>query len=98
VVAMAVALHLHGLYGRPASRLRPSGWWRPAVIARSVPTASLLALATDAFIFDGGRMTLTAAVAMTLPAVFLVPFMRRQVVRMLDPMVTRILVIGTGPI
>jgi exopolysaccharide biosynthesis polyprenyl glycosylphosphotransferase len=98
VVAMAVALHLHGLYRRPASRLRPSGWWRPAVIARCLPTASLLALATDAFMFHGGRMTLTAAVAMTLPAVFLVPFMRRRVVRMLDPMVTRILVIGTGPI
>ena len=45
---MAVALHLHGLYRRPASRLRPSGWWRPAVIARCLPTAALLALAVDA--------------------------------------------------
>src|SRR4051812_11170102 len=31
-VAMAVALHLHGLYHRPASRLRPSEWWRPAAV------------------------------------------------------------------
>jgi exopolysaccharide biosynthesis polyprenyl glycosylphosphotransferase len=97
-VAMAVALHLHGLYRRPASRLRPSGWWRPAVIARCLPTAALLALAADAFIFRGGRMALTAAVAMTLPAVVLVPFGRRLLVRMFDPTVTRILVIGTGPI
>lgn len=98
VLATAVALHLHGLYRRPASRLRPSGWWRPAVIARCLPTAALLALAADAFIFHGGRMTLTAAVAMTLPAIVLVPFGRRLVVRMFDPTVTRILVIGTGPI
>ena len=97
-VAMAVALHLHGLYRRPASRLRPSGWWRPAVIARCLPTAALLALAVDAFVLRGGRMTLTAAVAMTLPAIVLVPFGRRLVVRMFDPTVTRILVIGTGPI
>ena len=54
-VAMAVALHLHGLYRRPASRLRPSEWWRPAVIARCLPTAALLALAADAFILRGGR-------------------------------------------
>ena len=98
VVAMAVALHLHGLYRRPAGRLRPSGWWRPAVIARCLPTAALLALAVDAFIFRGGRMTLTAAVAMTLPAIALVPFGRRLVERMIDPTVTRVLVIGTGPI
>jgi exopolysaccharide biosynthesis polyprenyl glycosylphosphotransferase len=98
-VAMAIALHLHGLYRRPAARLRPSEWWRPAVIARCLPTAALLALAADAFILGGGRMmTLTAAVAMTLPAIVLVPFGRRLVVRMFDPTVSRILVIGTGPI
>lgn len=98
-IAMAVALHLHGLYRRPASRLRPSEWWRSAVIARCLPTAALLSLAADAFILRGERaMTLTAAVAMTLPAVVLVPFGRRLIVRMFDPTVTRILVIGTGPI
>ena len=43
-------------------------------------------------------MTLTAAVSMTLPAVVLVPLGRRLVVRMFDPTVTRILVVGTGPI
>ena len=98
-VAMAVALHLHGLYRRPAARLRPSEWWRPAVIARCLPTAALLALASDAVIRDGARgMTLTAAVAMTLPAIVLVPFGRRLVVRIFDPAVSRILVLGTGPI
>lgn len=96
--AMAVALHLHGLYRRPASRLRPTGWWRPTAIARCVPTGALLALATDAFVLQGGRMTLTAAVAMALPAVAFVPYGRRFVVRMFDPTVSRILVIGTGPI
>jgi exopolysaccharide biosynthesis polyprenyl glycosylphosphotransferase len=60
--------------------------------------AALLALGADAFILRGGRMTLTAAVAMTLPAIFLVPFGRRLIVRTFDPTVTRILVIGTGPI
>jgi exopolysaccharide biosynthesis polyprenyl glycosylphosphotransferase len=96
---MAVALHLHGLYRRPAVRLRPSEWWRPAVIARCLPTAALLALAVDALTPNTGRgMTLTAAVAMTLPAVALVPFGRRLVVKMFDPTVSRILVIGTGPI
>lgn len=99
VLAMVAALHLHGLYRRPASRLRPSGWWRPAVIARCLPTAALLALGADALLFHGGRMTLTSAVAMTLPAVLLVPFCRRMVVRYFDvPTVTRILVVGTGPI
>lgn len=96
--AMAVALHLHGLYRRPASRLRPSEWWRPAAVARCLPTAALLALAIDAFILRGGRMTLTAAVAMTVPAIALVPLGRRLVVRMFDPTVSRILVVGTGPI
>jgi exopolysaccharide biosynthesis polyprenyl glycosylphosphotransferase len=95
-VAMVVTLHLRGLYRRPASRLRPSEWWGPGVIARCLPTAALLALAVDAFILRGGRMTLTAAVAMTLPAVLLVPFGRRLIVRTFDPTVTRILVIGTG--
>ena len=98
-IAMAVALHLHGLYRRPAARLRPSEWWRPAVIGRCLPTAALLALAADAFVVHGERMmTLTAAVAMTMPAIVLVPLGRRLVVRMFDPTVSRILVVGTGPI
>ena len=97
-VAMAVALQLHGLYRRPAARLRPSEWWRAAVIARCLPTAALLALAADAFMLGGGRMmTLTAAVAMTMPAIVLVPLGRRLVVKLFDPTVSRILVIGTGP-
>ncbi|MGQ9409806.1 sugar transferase [Mycolicibacterium gilvum] len=97
--AMALALHLHGLYRRPAARLRPSEWWRPAVIARCVPTGALLALALDAFALRDGRgMTLTAAVAMTLPAIILVPLGRRLIVRAMDPTVSRIVVIGTGPI
>ena len=54
-VAMAVALHLHGRYRRPASRLRPSGWWGPELIARCLPTAALLALAVDAFISAVGE-------------------------------------------
>ena len=99
VVSMAFALHLHGLYRRPAARLRPSEWWRPIVVARCLPTAALLALAADALVLRGERaMTLTAAVAMTLPAVVLVPLGRRLIVRMFDPSVSRILVIGTGPI
>lgn len=96
--AMAVALHLHGLYRRPAARLRPSEWWRPAAVARCLPTAALIALAVDAVILRGGRMTLTAAVAMTLSAVVLVPLGRRLVVRTCNPTVSRILVVGTGPI
>lgn len=96
--SMAVALHLHGLYHRPSSRLRPTEWWRPSVVARCVPTAALLALAVDAFFIRGGRMTLTAAVAMTLPSILMVPFGRRLMVRMFNPRVTRILVVGTGPI
>jgi exopolysaccharide biosynthesis polyprenyl glycosylphosphotransferase len=43
-------------------------------------------------------MTVTAAVAMTLPAVALVPIGRRLLVRIFEPTVTRILVVGTGPI
>lgn len=47
--------------------------------------------------FDGDRMTLTAAVAMTLPAVLLIPFGRRLIVRTFGPStVSRILVVGTG--
>lgn len=99
IFAMALALHLHGLYRRPAARLRPSEWWRPGVIARCVPTGALLALFIDAFVLRDGRgMTLTAAVAMTLPAVLLVPLGRRLIARTMDPTVSRILVIGTGPI
>lgn len=99
VAAMAVALHLHGLYRRPAARLRPSEWWRPIVVARCLPTAALLALAADALALRGERaMTVTAAVAMTMPAIALVPLGRRLIVRISDPSVSRILVIGTGPI
>jgi exopolysaccharide biosynthesis polyprenyl glycosylphosphotransferase len=99
VASMALALRLHGLYRRPSARLRPSEWWRPIVVARCLPTAALLALAADAFILRTERaMTLTAAVAMTLPALFLVPLGRRLVVRLFDPSVSRILVIGTGPV
>ncbi len=99
IASMAVALHLHGLYRRPAARLRPSEWWRPIVVARCLPTAALLALAADALVLRGERaLTLTAAVAMTVPAVVLVPLGRRLVVRMSEPNVSRILVIGTGPI
>ncbi|MFM8857504.1 MAG: sugar transferase [Actinomycetota bacterium] len=97
-LSMAIALHMHGLYHRPASRLRPTEWWRPGMVARCLPTAALLALAFDAFVLRGGRMTLTAAVAMTVPAVLLVPFGRRFMVRTFDPAVTRILVVGSGPI
>lgn len=98
-IAMAAALHLHGLYRRPAERLRPSEWWSPKVVARCLPTATLFALAADAFLFDQSRgLTLTAAVAMTLPAIVLVPFGRRLVVRLFEPTVSRIVVIGTGPI
>lgn len=97
-ISMAAALHLHGLYHRPSSRLRPTEWWRPGMVARCVPTAALLALAVDAFVVHGGRMTLTAAVAMTMPAMLLVPLGRRLMVRMFDPTITRILVVGTGPI
>ncbi|WP_235009812.1 sugar transferase [Mycobacterium sp. 3519A] len=97
-VTMAIALHVHGRYRRPAARLRPSEWWGPPEIARCMPTAVVLALAVDTFAFGGGRMTLTAAVSMTLPAIVLVPYGRRLMVRMFDPTITRILVVGTGPI
>lgn len=99
IIAMIVALHLHGMHRRPASVLRPSGWWRATMVARCLPTAALLALGVDALISSDRRMTLTAAVAMTLPAVLLVPLGRRAVMRILDrPTVSRVLIVGAGPI
>ena len=98
-LAMGLAFCLHGLYRRPGSRLRPSGWWRPPVVARCLPTAALMALGVDAFVSGGDRMTLTAAVAMTLPAVLLVPAGRRTVIKVFRaPTVSRILVVGTGQV
>ncbi|HZS23136.1 MAG TPA: sugar transferase, partial [Pseudonocardiaceae bacterium] len=98
-VAMAVALHLHGLYRRPASRLRPSAWWRPWVIARCLPTAALLALGTEALLAGSARMTVTAAVAMTVPSVGLIPLGRHLMLRVFGPApITRILVVGSGPV
>lgn len=98
VLSLALSLHLHGLYRRPASRLRPSCWWRPWAIARCVPTAALLALGTEAVLF-GSRMTLTASVAMTLPAVILVPLGRRAIIRIFGPpTITRILIVGSGQV
>jgi exopolysaccharide biosynthesis polyprenyl glycosylphosphotransferase len=98
-LALAVSLHFHGLYRRPASRLRPSGWWRPSVIARCVPTAALLTLGASAVLPFLPRLTLSAAVAMTLPAVLFVPMMRRAVVGLFGPpTITRILIIGTGQV
>ena len=98
-LAIGLSLHLHGLYRRPASRLRPSGWWRPWVIVRCLPTAALIALGIEALVFDGDRMTLTAAVAMTLPAALLIPFGRRLIVRAFGPpTVSRILIVGTDQV
>ncbi len=98
-IAIAIALHLHGLYRRPTARLRPSDWWGPLVVARCLPTAVLLALAMEAFSLRGAReLTLSAAVAMTLPAVVLVPFGRYMVARALGSWVTRVLVVGSGPL
>lgn len=98
-LALAVSLHFHGLYRRPASRLRPSGWWRPAVIARCVPTAALLTLGASAVLPFVPRMSLSAAVAMTVPAVLFVPMMRRAVVGLFGPpTITRILIVGTGQV
>ena len=62
-VAMLLAFHLHALYRRPGSRLRPSGWWRPWVVARCLPTAALVALGTEVLLFAGDRMTLTTSAA-----------------------------------
>jgi exopolysaccharide biosynthesis polyprenyl glycosylphosphotransferase len=98
-LALGLSLHLHGLYRRPASRLRPSGWWRSWVIARCLPTATLLALGAEAILFRGDRMTLTASVAMPLPAVVLIPFVRRLLVRIVGPpTVARILIVGAGQV
>jgi exopolysaccharide biosynthesis polyprenyl glycosylphosphotransferase len=99
VATLALSLHLHGLYRRPASRLRPSAWWRPWVIARCLPTAALLALGTEAIWFGHTRMTLTASVAMTLPTVVLIPLGRRLAVRLFGPpAMTRIVVAGSGAV
>jgi exopolysaccharide biosynthesis polyprenyl glycosylphosphotransferase len=98
-LALAVALHFHGLYRRPASRLRPSAWWRPNAIARCVPTAALLTLGASAVLPFLPRLSLSAAVAMTLPALLFVPMMRRAVVRLFGPpSITRILIVGTGQV
>jgi exopolysaccharide biosynthesis polyprenyl glycosylphosphotransferase len=97
VVAVAIALHLHGMYRRPTTRMRPSDWWGPLVVARCLPAAVLIALAMEAFTSRGAReLTLSAAVAMTLPVVALVPTGRYIVSRVLGTPVTRILVIGSG--
>ncbi len=96
-IAMAIAFQLHGLYRPHNSRLRPSEWWRPLVVARCLPTAVLIALAMDAFGFHGPRgMSLSAAVAMTLPAALLVPFGRHLINRVVGSPVTRILLVGSG--
>jgi exopolysaccharide biosynthesis polyprenyl glycosylphosphotransferase len=97
VLTLAAALHLHGLYRRPASRLRPSAWWRPSVIARCVPTAAILAMGIDALLY--GRPTVTASVAMTLPAVVLIPLGRSLFTRLFGSRaMTRILVVGSGAV
>jgi exopolysaccharide biosynthesis polyprenyl glycosylphosphotransferase len=97
VLTLAAALHLHGLYRRPASRLRPSAWWRPSVIARCLPTAAILAMGIDALFY--GRPTVTASVVMTLPAVVLIPVGRSLFIRLFGPpTITRILVVGSGAV
>jgi len=99
VFTLALSLDLHGLYRRPASRLRPSAWWRPWVIARCLPTAAILALGTESLLVGHARMTLTASVAMTLPTVALIPLGRRLFIRLFGaPATTRILVVGSGAI
>lgn len=98
-VSVAVAMHLHGLYRRPASRLLPTAWWRAAIVLRCLPTAALLALASSALLFHGTRLTLTSAVVMVLPAAVLVPVGRRLIVRLFGPpAVSRILIVGTGQV
>jgi exopolysaccharide biosynthesis polyprenyl glycosylphosphotransferase len=98
VLALAVSFHLHGMYRKPDSLLRPSRWWRPWMIGRSLPTAVLLALGVQAVIY-GERTTLTASAAMALPAIVLVPIGRRVVVRIFGPpAVARILIVGSGQI
>jgi exopolysaccharide biosynthesis polyprenyl glycosylphosphotransferase len=97
--SVAVSLHLHGLYRRPTARLRPSDWWGPLVVARCLSTAVLIALAMEAFVFRSAReLTLSAAVAMAMPAVALVPIGRHIVVRAMGATVTRVLVVGSGPL
>ena len=98
VLALVASFRLHGMYRKPDSLLRPSRWWRPWMIGRSLPTAVLLALGAQA-LFYGGRMTLTVSAAMALPAVVLVPIGRRVVVKVFGPpVVTRILIIGSGKV
>jgi exopolysaccharide biosynthesis polyprenyl glycosylphosphotransferase len=97
-VAVAIALHMHGLYRRPTARLRPSDWWGPLVVARCIPTAVLVALAEGVALHGIRELTLSAAVAMTLPAIALVPFGRYMVTQALGSSVSRILVIGSGPL
>lgn len=97
--AMLVALHVHRQYDRPATRLRPSRWWHPVAIARCVPTGVLLALGTASVVFEHQRMTLSAAVAMGLPAVVAVPLGRRLILRAFrQRSVSRVLIVGTGPV
>ena len=97
--AMAVALHLHRLYDRPATRLRPSGWWTPLAVARCVPTGALLALGAASVVFEQQRMTLSAAMVMTLPSTLLVPLGRRLAVGLFRRRaIARVLVVGTGPV
>jgi exopolysaccharide biosynthesis polyprenyl glycosylphosphotransferase len=98
-LALGVSFHFHGLYRRPASRLRPTEWWRPTVIARCVPTAALLTLGSSAVLPFVPRLTLSAAVAMTLPAPLFVPMMRRGIVAIFGPpTTTRIIIVGTGQV
>jgi exopolysaccharide biosynthesis polyprenyl glycosylphosphotransferase len=97
VLTLAAALHLHGLYRRPTSRLRPSAWWRPSVVARCLPTAAILAMGIDALLYL--RPTVTASVVMTLPSVVLIPLGRSLIVRLFgSPATTRILVVGSGAV
>lgn len=93
------AMHLHGLYRRPASRLLPTAWWRLSVVLRTLPTAALLTLGTTAIAFGARQLTLSSAVAMVLPAALLVPTARRFFVRLFGPPnVSRILILGTGQV
>jgi exopolysaccharide biosynthesis polyprenyl glycosylphosphotransferase len=98
-LSLVMSLYLHGLYRLPASRLRPTRWWRPLAVARCVPTATLLSLGVGALPPFEPRMTLSAAVAMTLPAVVLVPGVRRTAARLFGPpVVARLLIVGTGQV
>ncbi|MDN5857107.1 MAG: sugar transferase [Pseudonocardia sp.] len=98
-IAMLAALHLHRLYDRPVDRLRPSGWWRPFAVFRCLPTGVLLAMGLSALMFVDQRLTLTAAVAMTLPGALVVPLGRYLAVRAFRlRSVTRVVVVGTGQV